>query len=101
MMIGIDLEKFPEFSSCLQFVENLASEQSVLAFPGSCFDFPGYFRFVLTVPEAKIIEACQRIQEFCYGHFEEIKTDFVDSNKWEMNDLEKNILAVKRVSRVV
>lgn len=71
MMIGIDLEKFPEFSSCLNFIEALTSEQSILAFPGPCFDFPGYFRFVLTVPEDMIKEACDRIQEFCYEHFEE------------------------------
>lgn len=41
MMIGIELGKFPQFSSCLEFIENLAFEQSVLAFPGPCFDFPG------------------------------------------------------------
>jgi len=71
MMIGIDLESFPEFSSCLEFVEGLGTEQAVLAFPGTCFDFPGYFRFVLTIPEHMILEACQRIQEFCYEHFKE------------------------------
>lgn len=68
MMIGIDLRKFPAFSSCLEFIETLTQEQSVLAFPGPCFDFPGYFRFVLTIPEFLIVEACQRIQEFCYEH---------------------------------
>lgn len=74
MMIRINLEHFPEFSSCLEFVENLTAEQSVLAFPGPCFNFPGYFRFVLTVPEELIAEACQRIQEFCYEHFRDAKT---------------------------
>lgn len=70
MMIGINLKNFPEFSSCLEFVEGLIAEQSVLTFPGPCFDFPGYFRVVLTVPEDLIIEACNRIHEFCHKHFE-------------------------------
>lgn len=69
MMIGIDLQKFPQFPSCLEFVEGLAAEQSVLAFPGTCFNFPGYFRFVLTVPEELIVEACSRLKDFCFEHF--------------------------------
>lgn len=80
MMIGIDLEKFSKFKSCLEFIENLTVEQSVLAFPGPCFDYPGYFRFVLTVPEDQLIEACQRIQEFCYQHADtESYSDFEDA----------------------
>lgn len=71
MMTKIELNNFPEISSCLEFVENLAKEQSVLAFPGPCFDFPGYFRFVLTIPEEMIAEACSRIREFCDEHFVE------------------------------
>jgi tyrosine aminotransferase len=71
MMTKIELEHFPNFKTCLEFVENLAMEQSVLAFPGPCFDFPGYFRFVLTIPEEMISEACQRIQEFCEEHYVE------------------------------
>lgn len=73
MMIGINLEHFPQFSSCLEFTEGLTVEQSVLTFPGPCFNLPGYFRFVLTVPADIIIEACKRIQEFCFEHFREIK----------------------------
>jgi tyrosine aminotransferase len=68
MMIGIDFSKFPHFKSCLEFIENLAAEQAVLAFPGPCFDFPGYFRFVLTVPEEIIEQACERIKDFCFEH---------------------------------
>lgn len=69
MMTKIELKRFPHFASCLEFVENLAKEQAVLAFPGPCFDFPGYFRFVLTIPEELIMEACIRIREFCEEHY--------------------------------
>ena len=85
MMIGIDLEKFPEFETCLDFVENLTAEQSVLAFPGSCFDFPGYFRFVLTVPEEIIDEACQRIREFCLEHIVEDYEIMKKTSWWKNN----------------
>jgi tyrosine aminotransferase len=68
-MIQIELEKFPEFSSCLEFTEALISEESIQVFPGfPCFDFAGFFRIVLTVPEDQLIEACGRIKEFCQRH---------------------------------
>lgn len=91
MMIGINLEHFPEFSSCLEFTESLTVEQSVLAFPGPCFDFPGYFRFVLTVPEDVIIEACKRIQEFCFEHFRDLKSTiiFEAAYQWETKVVDK------------
>lgn len=70
MMIKIALERFPKFSSCLEFSEGLIAEQSVLLFPGyPSFNFPGFLRIVLTVPEEMIIEACDRIKEFCEMHF--------------------------------
>ncbi|CRK96860.1 CLUMA_CG009926, isoform A [Clunio marinus] len=69
MMIRIDLEKFPKFSSCLEFTETLIREESVLTFPGvPCFNFPGFFRIVLTVPDDKLKEACLRIKDFCARH---------------------------------
>lgn len=72
MMIKIELDKFPKYSSCLEFTEGLIREQSVLVFPGfPCFNFPGFMRIVLTVPKEMIVEACERIQEFCKQHFDQ------------------------------
>lgn len=69
IMVKIELEKFPEFSSCLEFTQKLIHEQSVLLFPGSpCFNYVGFFRIVLTVPENLLVEACERIREFCEAH---------------------------------
>lgn len=71
MMIKIELEKFPEYSSCQDFTEGLIQEQSVLLFPsGPCFNFPGFMRIVLTVTEEMIIEACERIKEFSERHIQ-------------------------------
>jgi hypothetical protein len=34
-----------------------------------CFDYPNYFRIVLTVPELQLREACHRISQFCMAHY--------------------------------
>ena len=34
-----------------------------------CFDYPNYFRVVLTVPKEKLLEACDRIEKFCRAHY--------------------------------
>jgi tyrosine aminotransferase len=70
MMIGVDIGKFPKYSTCLEFTQGLIREQSVQTFPGfPCFFYPSYFRIVLTVPENLITEACKRIKEFCEVHY--------------------------------
>lgn len=69
MMVKIELENFPNYATDLEFVEALTEEESVKAFPGPCFDYDGYFRFVLTVPLDMLIEASRRIQEFCDRHY--------------------------------
>jgi tyrosine aminotransferase len=69
MMVGIDMAHFPDFTSDVDFTQKLVSEQSVFCLPAQCFQYPNYFRVVLTVPEEKIREACQRISEFCFAHY--------------------------------
>ncbi|CAD5123931.1 DgyrCDS12239 [Dimorphilus gyrociliatus] len=69
MMVGINLSSFPDYKNEVEFTENLVTEQSVFCLPASCFQYPGYFRVVLTVPENKLLEAGNRIRQFCYDHF--------------------------------
>lgn len=69
MMIGIDIDRFPEFDNELDFVKALVSEQSVFCLPGQCFEYPNYMRIVLTVPEDLIWESSIRIVEFCDKHY--------------------------------
>lgn len=69
MMIGIDVDHFPEYPTELLFVQDLVKEQSVFCLPGQCFEYPNYIRIVLTVPEDMIVEACNRIAEFCEQHY--------------------------------
>lgn len=69
MMVGIDIENFPEFENEMDFLQLLVREQSVFCLPGKCFEIPNYFRIVITVPADKIQEACYRIAEFCDKHY--------------------------------
>jgi len=68
MMVGMDSNGFPAFDNCLQVVEAMVKEQSVFCLPGRCFNIKNFFRVVLTVPKEMMIEACDRISEFCYMH---------------------------------
>ena len=40
------------------------------SFSFQCFEYPNFFRVVITVPEEMILEACSRIQEFCEMHYQ-------------------------------
>ncbi|XP_060693868.1 tyrosine aminotransferase [Hemiscyllium ocellatum] len=70
LMVGIDVDDFPEFESDIDFTERLIAEQSVFCLPATCFEYPNFFRVVLTVPEGLMLEACHRIREFCEEHFQ-------------------------------
>merc|ERR1711936_271704 len=65
MMVKMDMERFPQFTSDLDFIEKLVSEESVYCMPGKCFNYPGYMRLVLTLPPGLLCEALDRIHEFC------------------------------------
>ncbi|CAL4116174.1 unnamed protein product, partial [Meganyctiphanes norvegica] len=68
MMVRVEMEKFPEFETDMEFVETMISEESVFCLPGKCFDYPNYVRIVLTVPSVMMQEACGRIADFCRTH---------------------------------
>lgn len=65
MMVKVDMERFPHFTTDLQFIEKLVSEESVHVLPGKCFNYPGYMRLVLTLPNNLLTEALGRIHSFC------------------------------------
>ncbi|KAG7245318.1 hypothetical protein INR49_030873 [Caranx melampygus] len=69
LMVGIDMDHFPDFKNDVDFTERLVSEQSVFCLPASAFEYPNFFRIVVTVPEEMMVEACARIREFCQCHY--------------------------------
>uniref|UniRef100_A0A8C8C9E6 Tyrosine aminotransferase n=1 Tax=Oncorhynchus tshawytscha TaxID=74940 RepID=A0A8C8C9E6_ONCTS len=75
LMVGIEMEHFPEFQNDVQFTERLVTEQSVFCLPATAFEYPNYFRIVVTVPEEMMMEACARIREFCQRHYRPCSQD--------------------------
>ncbi|XP_036604820.1 tyrosine aminotransferase [Trichosurus vulpecula] len=73
LMVGIEMEHFPEFENDVEFSERLITEQSVVCLPGKCFEYPNFFRVVITVPKVMMLEACSRIQEFCEKHYQSVE----------------------------
>ncbi|XP_056137668.1 tyrosine aminotransferase [Lampris incognitus] len=69
LMVGIDMDHFPDFKSDVDFTECLVTEQSVFCLPATAFEYPNFFRIVVTVPEEMMVEACGRIREFCQRHY--------------------------------
>ncbi|KAJ6652484.1 hypothetical protein lerEdw1_011454 [Lerista edwardsae] len=70
LMVGIEMEQFPEFENDVEFTERLIAEQSVFCLPATCFEYPNFFRVVITVPEEMMAEACRRIRQFCEQHYQ-------------------------------
>lgn len=68
IMVGIEIEKFKDIDSDLDFCEKLITEESVFVLPGACFRYPNYFRIVTTPPPEKLEEAYERIAAFCKRH---------------------------------
>ena len=94
--VGIDMEKFAHFSSDLQMVEALVSEESVFCLPGQCFDFPNFIRVVLTVPKELIVEACNRMAAFfCKYYVNPEKTKAVHGRT--MNGFESQVEETERL----
>ena len=69
LMVKIEIKNFPQFKSDLEFVERLVAEQSVFCLPGKCFEYPNYFRIVLSVPNQLLREALNRIEQFCNSYY--------------------------------
>lgn len=78
LMVGIDMKHFPDFQNDVDFTQCLVTEQSVFCLPASAFEYPNYFRVVVTVPEEMMVEACARIREFCMCHYRPSSCDSND-----------------------
>jgi len=59
-----------EFASEVEFFTQLHAEENVFILPGACFRMDGFpsVRFVTTVPLPKLLEAADRIDDFCRRH---------------------------------
>ncbi|KAJ1979859.1 hypothetical protein H4R33_005620 [Dimargaris cristalligena] len=69
MMIGLDIPNFTGIQDDVDFASRLNLEESVEVLPGQCFNYPNFFRIVLTPPVDKLEEACNRIARFCNRYY--------------------------------
>ncbi|XP_057291546.1 tyrosine aminotransferase-like [Hydractinia symbiolongicarpus] len=75
MMVGIDKTILKSIKDDIHFTTDLMAKKSVFCLPGTCFQFPDYFRVVLTVPRGMVEEACARIEEYCREIIEQNSVD--------------------------
>ncbi|KAI8978001.1 tyrosine aminotransferase [Pilobolus umbonatus] len=68
MMVGIELGKFKDIKSDVDFSSKLLAEENVVCLPGECFKYPNYVRFVITPTKEQLKEAYKRIAIFCNNH---------------------------------
>ncbi|CEI96097.1 Putative Tyrosine aminotransferase [Rhizopus microsporus] len=68
MMVGIEIEKFKDIESDVDFSAKLLAEENVVCLPGECFKYPNFVRFVITPTIDKLEEAYKRIEAFCDKH---------------------------------
>jgi len=51
-----------------EFARLLLLEQNVFILPGKCFSVDNFVRLVICCPNEKVIDACERLNEFCHKH---------------------------------
>ncbi|RNE96177.1 tyrosine aminotransferase [Trypanosoma conorhini] len=64
----IELEKFKDIKTDVEFFEKLLEEENVQVLPGSIFNLPGFMRVTTTRPVSVYREAVERIKAFCQRH---------------------------------
>lgn len=68
MMVGIEVNKFKDIKSDVEFSAMLLDEENVVCLPGECFNYPNYVRFVITPTYDRLEEAYKRMDDFCARH---------------------------------
>ncbi|KAI8376715.1 tyrosine aminotransferase [Choanephora cucurbitarum] len=68
MMVGIAVEKFKDIESDVDFCAKLLNEENVVCLPGACFNYPNFFRIVVTPTYDRLEEAYKRLDDFCARH---------------------------------
>lgn len=48
------------------------------------FEYPNFFRIVVTVPQEMMVEACGRIRDFCQRHYRPSSCNSNDLDQWKL-----------------
>jgi tyrosine aminotransferase len=68
LMVGIDVNKFSDIKSDVDFSEKLLQEEMVFVLPGTCFSIPNFIRLVYVAPFEQLEESAVRFADFCSRH---------------------------------
>jgi len=68
VMITIDLERFPEYKTDIEFTAALVKEESVFVLPGTCFGLGSSMRIVTSAPSDMLKQAMDRMKAFIERH---------------------------------
>ena len=69
LLLGIDIQRFPAFTSDVDFCSALVKEQALFCIPGQSFGIDNHMRLVIAAPNGVLIDACERLEEFCAKHY--------------------------------
>eukprot|EP00189_Rhodosorus_marinus_P010630 CAMPEP_0184739176 /NCGR_PEP_ID=MMETSP0315-20130426/2018_1 /TAXON_ID=101924 /ORGANISM="Rhodosorus marinus, Strain UTEX LB 2760" /LENGTH=450 /DNA_ID=CAMNT_0027207729 /DNA_START=146 /DNA_END=1498 /DNA_ORIENTATION=- len=71
----------------LTFARDLFDRQRIIVLPGTVFGVPGFVRITFSAPKHVLMEACDRLQEYCEG------STSAQTHDAEMNDSECSSLS--------
>merc|ERR1712157_625336 len=67
-LVGLELDRFSDIRTDVEFCKALVREENVYCLPGSAFGAPGTIRLAFASPESILEEAARRIVRFCQRH---------------------------------
>ncbi|KEG07641.1 tyrosine aminotransferase [Trypanosoma grayi] len=70
----VEVERFKDIKSDVEFFEKLLEEENVQVLPGNIFHAPGFMRVVTTRPISVYRDAVERIKAFCQRHAAPVKS---------------------------
>jgi hypothetical protein len=69
-----------------------------MCLPGKCFDVDNFIRIVLTVPKSTLMEALNRLNQFCMKHYvnrkQVLKSSIYENEKQRIDENEENIYSI-------
>lgn len=69
IMVGINFSLLDDsIQSDEVFAQRILIEENLFLLPGTCFGISGYVRLVISAPSDTIIDAFERLQQFCNRH---------------------------------
>ena len=68
IMVEILFDHFDGIADDLDFTQRLFREESVMCLPGTIFGRPNFFRIVFSINSNDLVEAFDRLSEFCSRH---------------------------------